>query len=257
MRRLFCKTLVLVLAGLALQSNSFAHSGRTDSSGGHRNRRTGSYHYHNSGTSSSRPSYKSTPRTAYRTQARTTYRGSESTKRTNSESIADSSIESRPERREVASNEESVKSRAAEQEAEAKRLEQKLLESEVLREKEEERKKRAAEANVHAAENLLKAARKFREEDERDSMEKWLRKVISRYPDTESASEARRMLGIRFPSAERTWTDATGKYRIVAQCVGFENGNVRLKKTDSEVKEVPIDKLSSEDQQFVHELFPE
>ncbi len=27
---------------------SFAHSGRTDSSGGHYNRRTGHYHYHNS-----------------------------------------------------------------------------------------------------------------------------------------------------------------------------------------------------------------
>lgn len=36
-----------------MQILSFAHSGRTDSNGGHYNRKTGVYHYHNGGNSSS------------------------------------------------------------------------------------------------------------------------------------------------------------------------------------------------------------
>ena len=38
-------TLILVFGG----DNVFSHSGRTDSSGGHRNRKTGGYHYHGGG----------------------------------------------------------------------------------------------------------------------------------------------------------------------------------------------------------------
>jgi|LGOV01.1.fsa_nt_gb hypothetical protein len=35
-----------ILIVFALVANLFAHSGRTDSSGGHNNKKTGSYHYH-------------------------------------------------------------------------------------------------------------------------------------------------------------------------------------------------------------------
>ena len=38
-------TLILVFGG----DNVFSHSGRTDSSGGHYNRKTGGYHYHGGG----------------------------------------------------------------------------------------------------------------------------------------------------------------------------------------------------------------
>jgi hypothetical protein len=48
----------LLLATIFLISTlATAHSGRTDSSGGHNNRSTGGYHYHNSGYS--KPSYSS------------------------------------------------------------------------------------------------------------------------------------------------------------------------------------------------------
>lgn len=47
------KTLSISIIGLllvgALISGAFAHSGRTDSYGGHNNRKTGGYHYHNAG----------------------------------------------------------------------------------------------------------------------------------------------------------------------------------------------------------------
>ncbi|WP_417379485.1 YHYH domain-containing protein [Gimesia sp.] len=51
---------------------SFAHSGRTDSKGGHMNRRTGDYHYHNGGSSPSSLSLVRTqPRTTFPSTART------------------------------------------------------------------------------------------------------------------------------------------------------------------------------------------
>ncbi len=42
-------------------SYSNAHSGRTDSSGGHYNRKTGEYHYHNSGYTKPAPEYNTKP----------------------------------------------------------------------------------------------------------------------------------------------------------------------------------------------------
>lgn len=39
----------LLLSILLVYTIGFSHSGRTDSSGGHYNRSTGEYHYHNSG----------------------------------------------------------------------------------------------------------------------------------------------------------------------------------------------------------------
>lgn len=42
--------IVIILVSLPLVV--FAHSGRTDKNGGHYNRKTGEYHYHNSGYSS-------------------------------------------------------------------------------------------------------------------------------------------------------------------------------------------------------------
>lgn len=49
MNKLFASFLIFI----CFASIVSAHSGRTDSSGGHTNHSTGSYHYHNSGTSSS------------------------------------------------------------------------------------------------------------------------------------------------------------------------------------------------------------
>lgn len=45
MRRYIIITLITFL----ICYSSFGHSGRTDSNGGHYNRKTGEYHYHNGG----------------------------------------------------------------------------------------------------------------------------------------------------------------------------------------------------------------
>lgn len=45
-------SLVILVVFLSLPLIVFAHPGRTDKNGGHYNRKTGEYHYHNSGYSS-------------------------------------------------------------------------------------------------------------------------------------------------------------------------------------------------------------
>ena len=50
------KPLLLVMLLILNCMDLYAHSGRTDSNGGHLNRETGTYHYHSGGTSKSRSS---------------------------------------------------------------------------------------------------------------------------------------------------------------------------------------------------------
>lgn len=50
--RIFSCCLSLLLSTVLLCSTVGAHPGRTDSSGGHYNRKTGEYHYHNGGYAS-------------------------------------------------------------------------------------------------------------------------------------------------------------------------------------------------------------
>lgn len=55
-------------------------------------------------------------------------------------------------------------------------------------------------------------------------------------------------------SAARTWTDRTGKHQVQAAFVSFEDGKVRLRKTDGAVITLPLEKLCSADQQYVKQL---
>lgn len=63
-------TVLVMAVALGLATNAYAHSGRTDSKGGHYNRKTGAYHYHGGG-GSSRSTANAVPRTSYRTTTRT------------------------------------------------------------------------------------------------------------------------------------------------------------------------------------------
>jgi len=49
----------------------------------------------------------------------------------------------------------------------------------------------------------------------------------------------------------RTWTDSTGKYTVEAEFVDSEDGKVSLKKEDGTVVNLPIQKLSKADQEFI------
>lgn len=45
---------LMLIAGVLFYDSAYTHSGRTDANGGHYNRKTGEYHYHNSGRSRAR-----------------------------------------------------------------------------------------------------------------------------------------------------------------------------------------------------------
>ncbi len=48
-RRVMKQKIVLIIFLLLIGASTFGHSGRTDRNGGHYNRKTGNYHYHNGG----------------------------------------------------------------------------------------------------------------------------------------------------------------------------------------------------------------
>jgi hypothetical protein len=49
----------------------------------------------------------------------------------------------------------------------------------------------------------------------------------------------------------RTWTDDTGRYRIVARVVEVQNGTVRLRKQDDRSVSIPRSRLSQADRQYI------
>jgi len=53
---------------------------------------------------------------------------------------------------------------------------------------------------------------------------------------------------------ERVWTDSTGKHRIEALYGGLVGGKVRLKKTDGRIVQLPLERLSPADQDFVRQV---
>ncbi len=59
---------------------------------------------------------------------------------------------------------------------------------------------------------------------------------------------ASHMLG---EAKNRIWTDSTGKFKVEAGLVDFENGVVKLKKLDGNQIELPVDKLSADGRAFV------
>ncbi len=56
------------------------------------------------------------------------------------------------------------------------------------------------------------------------------------------------------PAAARTWADATGRFKIDAVFVSVTDGKVTLRRTDGKTMQIPVDKLSSQDQTHVKKL---
>ncbi|MCH8042381.1 MAG: hypothetical protein IID44_01560 [Planctomycetes bacterium] len=122
--------------------------------------------------------------------------------------------------------------------------------------------KQAAEQNrPTVAANTLKIGKQLKSAGKLQLAEKWYRKVIERFPETDAASEARDLLGlpavVAAPSDalndHRTWTDSSGKHKIDATFVKVANGKVTLRKSDGRVIEIPVASLSKEDQQFLQQ----
>jgi hypothetical protein len=52
-------------------------------------------------------------------------------------------------------------------------------------------------------------------------------------------------------SAERTWTDVTGRFQLDAELIAFSTTTVVLKRNDGELVAVPIERLSDADREFL------
>jgi hypothetical protein len=55
-------------------------------------------------------------------------------------------------------------------------------------------------------------------------------------------------------SPVRDWSDITGKFHVKAELMGVKDGKVELKKTDGEIINVPLAKLSAQDQDALKKL---
>jgi hypothetical protein len=51
----------------------------------------------------------------------------------------------------------------------------------------------------------------------------------------------------------RTWTDASGKFKVVAKLDGIDGDVAKLVKSDGKTVKVPLDKLSSDDMTYIEE----
>ena len=51
----------------------------------------------------------------------------------------------------------------------------------------------------------------------------------------------------------REWTDTTGKFHKTAKFRGMAGGVVKLELEDGQTISVPLEKLSDEDQEYVHQ----
>jgi hypothetical protein len=54
----------------------------------------------------------------------------------------------------------------------------------------------------------------------------------------------------------RTWSDRSGKFRIKAKLRSVAGGKVSLERHDGKIIEVPLDKLSEADRQFIEGQSP-
>jgi hypothetical protein len=59
------------------------------------------------------------------------------------------------------------------------------------------------------------------------------------------------VIGVVSIGAARTWTSRDGKFTVDAELDGVKDGVVKLKKTDGSVIDVPLDKLSAADQEYI------
>jgi len=56
------------------------------------------------------------------------------------------------------------------------------------------------------------------------------------------------------PGKIRTWTDITGKYKVEAEIVSVQNGQVTLRKANGDRTTLPVEKLSEADREFVRQI---
>lgn len=142
------------------------------------------------------------------------------------------------------------------------------LRSQVVSSLREAKRDDALESLIKQAESLVRA-RNYAASEKVTNQRKAVSTyelVIKRFPNTPGAKIAREELASIDPDAKalsaevpaeitadvfRTWTDATGEFKIEAKVVRQKQGFVQLQKRDGELVSLKIEKLSPADQDFL------
>ncbi|KAG6873307.1 hypothetical protein C0995_000460 [Termitomyces sp. Mi166 len=150
----------------------------------------------------------------------------------------------------------------AEAAAEAER--QRVEAERVAKEQREQERLRAEQAKKKAdAQRRAKEAAEAAEIERRRRKEAASRVSSPPVAEQEKASQTRPSSSSNKPSGEinrpppdkiRTWHDRTGQFRVEAAFLGFSNGKLRLHKVNGVIVEVPSEKMSIEDMEYVKRL---
>jgi hypothetical protein len=90
-----------------------------------------------------------------------------------------------------------------------------------------------------------------------NSLRFFLLLVISAFIGCSQPVAAQEDVETKLPGEMRTWKDASGKFEVEAQLIGRTEQSVKLKKADGLVIEVPAEKLSEADQEYLQGLTPD
>ncbi|KAF8195925.1 hypothetical protein K438DRAFT_2017151 [Mycena galopus ATCC 62051] len=171
--------------------------------------------------------------------------------------------EAEPEEEEEEDDGAAEAAREAEERERAERAETARLAKEKAKERaDKERKKLEAQKRAKAAEQAAEAERIKRKEQAEQAKARAEKQAspppASRTPPEpkkkEKSEGSRTSLDpAALPPADRVrvWHDRTGQFRVDAAFLGFNNGKLRLHKTNGVIVEVPAEKMSVEDMKYV------
>ncbi|KAI9277376.1 hypothetical protein BY458DRAFT_504776 [Sporodiniella umbellata] len=154
--------------------------------------------------------------------------------------IAEEQIREQREREESRRREEMRKEQERRAEEERRREEERKR-----REEEESRRREEEKRRQEAAKRAEAASRQQEEENRRKSV------ALSRSVSTSSKSSRQQDLPKPDLTKIRTWTDRSGAFRVEAQFVDFNNGKLRLHKLNGVKIDVPAEKMSPADIEWV------
>ncbi len=214
-----------LLGVLMLPSICHAHGGRTDSSGGHNDRRSGGYHYHSGGpartSSDVTPLARVDPPSPRRTAVRTTARTSISSVRT------------------TASQPFTLRPSYATRSAASARPESPQLDPMVVQ----------AEADAKVL--LDRGAANETARDYDGAIRDFLR-VLRNWPKTSAAKQARdRLAHLRANEPLRIWKSKIGGHSVEARYVSEEGDRIVLKTAERKTVRIKFDDLITKDRLYV------
>jgi hypothetical protein len=224
------RSIILVFSSCLVASVGVchAHSGRTDASGGHYNRKTGVYHSHGISSASSNTGVTGLSRMTAWFTPRESARTSPPPKK-------------------------NVEARAYDPNP----LIARVTDESVRFPSEEEPIPKSVEpqrdfAKEERAKKLFAFAKRQIDEGKRDVGIKYLRRIIDEYDETSSAPDARDYLKkLREAEPFKEWIDKSGRHSVRAMFIRLEKETVYLKREDGRIIAVDVRDFSHTDRLYI------